>query len=63
MNKHLYNNEYRYTPEADSLSREVILVICPIFKKYVEMGYSPREISHIMNGCILEEELCSVLGM
>ena len=46
--KSLYNEDHRYNPEAEDLSYETIESIKPIFKKYQNMGFSPREIAHIM---------------
>jgi hypothetical protein len=59
--KSLYDNEYRYTADASDLSQATEAALHSIFDKYIKMGYSPREISHIMNGVILDFELSSVI--
>jgi hypothetical protein len=60
--KSLYDHNHRYTPEADALSNETHLALQGIFDRYIAQGYSPREISHIMQADVWELELSAVLG-
>lgn len=53
---------FRMNEDARALDREFSKVVRPIFKKYLDMGYSPREISHILYGIALDEELDAVLS-
>jgi hypothetical protein len=47
--KSLYDEKYfRYTEDAIALSSEAHALLKPAFEKYMEMGYSPREISQII---------------
>ncbi len=47
----------KYTKEALDLSQEANIVLEPFFKKYIELGYSSREISHILQLQVFESEL------
>ena len=60
--KSLYDLEYRYTADASDLSQATEAALHSIFNKYIKLGYSPREIAHIMNGVILDFELSSIIG-
>jgi hypothetical protein len=57
----LYNKDFRYTDIAMQLDTEAGSAIAPIFKKYFEMGISPREISHLVILAVLELELQTIL--
>lgn len=46
--KTFFNEDWRYEPDATQLDDEVHLVLLPIFKKYISMGYSPREIHYLI---------------
>jgi len=39
---------YSYLPVADNLDDEATKAILPVFEKYVDKGYSPREVSQII---------------
>lgn len=54
--------DHRYTPEADELDRRAATVIRPLFNEFVQKGFSPREIAHILQGCVTEWELEHVIG-
>jgi hypothetical protein len=58
--KSLYNESYKYTPDAIELSTETFKTNCNIFQKYLRLGYSPREISQIMQSSINELELNTI---
>lgn len=57
----LYNKDWRYTDVASALDQEVHNALNPIFKKYEELGCSPREMSHVMCAAIIDLELMAVL--
>lgn len=59
--KSLYNEDCRHTDDADSLHYETVNALRSIFDKYLELGYSPREISHIMQSTVYDFELAAVL--
>jgi hypothetical protein len=48
MKSLLNKTDFTYEREAVSLNREVSEVISPIIEKWVEKGYSPREIQIII---------------
>jgi hypothetical protein len=48
MKSLLNKTDFTYEREAVSLNREVNEVISPIIEKWVEKGYSPREIQIII---------------
>ena len=58
--KSLYNESYGYNPDAIELSSETFRANCNIFQKYLRLGYSPREISQIMQSSINELELNTI---
>jgi hypothetical protein len=61
--KTLYSSKgFRYGEDADSLARETHAALVAIFQKYIEMGYSPREISHIISAEVTDLELDAVLN-
>jgi len=43
----LYDENDKYTNDSGNLDREVTEALKPIFEKYVEAGYSFRDISHV----------------
>lgn len=57
----LYNGDWRYTDVASAIDRKVNEALRPIFKEYIELGCSPREISHVMSAAVIDLELISVL--
>lgn len=49
VSKSLFDCEYnRYTEEAVKFGAEINSVVQPVFKKYVDIGYNPRELEYIM---------------
>jgi len=59
--KTLYDENHRYTPDATGLSANVGRALHSIFKDYIELGYSPIEISHIMHSVVFDLEMESIL--
>ena len=51
----LYDEHHKYTPDAQALDTSVSNALEPIFKHYTEtLGYSPREVSQIMQSAAYE---------
>jgi hypothetical protein len=46
--KSLYNEEGRYTEEANELSKELGGLLKPIMKRMMDKGYCTREIAYAM---------------
>lgn len=61
--KSLFDTNHRYTNDGTDLSEEVSEPIFTVMKKYIAMGYSPREISHIMIQDVIDAELTYVIGV
>lgn len=59
--KSLFTDKARYTMEAHELSNEVFPIIRKVFDKYLALGYSPRDISSIMQWAVTDCELYAVL--
>ena len=59
--KSLYNSDYRYSFEATDLSEKTLLAVKNIMDEFVAKGYSPREISQIMQMSIQDLEIEKVL--
>lgn len=59
--KNIYDENDRYTLEANRLDEEVRALILPLFERYVREGWSVRQISHLMQGTIYELELRAML--
>lgn len=59
--KSLYHEKhYTYTDDANQLDLEASNLVRPLFKKYVDLGYSPREIAQIIAVAAHMEE-CEIL--
>jgi hypothetical protein len=54
-------NRYRYNADGQALDTETHKAISAVFEKFVEDGFSPREISHIMQSSIMEHELEAII--
>lgn len=61
MNK-LFDENDRYSKESLEVDKEIRASIKPIFKKWSDLGYSLREISHIASHTILSIESEMILG-
>ena len=57
MSKSLFKKDHFYTKEAQKLDSETLHATKDLFEKYVEKGYSPREIEYIMNKTIFDISL------
>jgi len=61
MAQTLFDENAKYIEDASILDQEIFQALNPIMKKYTEMGYSVREIAHIMNLTVLEIECMTIL--
>jgi hypothetical protein len=50
--KRLFKDDDRYSPEATQLVDETHDMVKPLFEKWVQQGYSVRDISYIMQATI-----------
>jgi hypothetical protein len=57
----LYDKNWRYTIDADRLDRAVNAAIQPIFQEFLKEGFSPREISHLIQQVVTDIECESIL--
>lgn len=57
--KSLYDKKDRYTEEALHLDNETCRLLFPLMREYAKLGYSAREIAHVVTNAIsmLECEL------
>lgn len=63
MSKSLFDEKFKFTQESLSIDQEVSNSLLPIIQKYVSLGFSPREIAHVIHGAVFELELHVVLGL
>jgi len=59
--KSLYTEQAKLTAEGATLDIEVHDFLETIYAKYIEMGYGPREISHVINNANIHEEFVSII--
>jgi hypothetical protein len=57
----LYDDNGKYTPAGSALCDAAYSAIRPLFRMYVDMGYSFREISQIIQMSVIDEELNNAL--
>lgn len=61
--KSLYDDKARYTSQASDLDAETYHALLSIFNKWIKEGYSPREISHLMQATVIDVECSTVLSI
>lgn len=60
----LFDKDFRYTQSATDFEAECYTALRPIFDRWVERGWSPRELSHIISAIAHSDLQCStILGM
>lgn len=59
--KSLYDKNHRYEPIGMTLDSQATEAIKPIFDRFVEYGFSPREISHMIQSAVDMLELEAVM--
>ena len=57
----LYDKDYRYTEWATILGEQTENALTDIFTNFVDEGFSPREIAHIMCATVAQLELMEVI--
>lgn len=61
--KSLFDENFKYTKEASNLEAEFYKAgVDTLFSKYVELGYSPREIFYILSQSLNDMSLNELLG-
>lgn len=58
----LFDEKSKYKADAQLLTTQVNTALTPFFEEYVEKGYSPIEISHIIKSTVTDIELETILG-
>lgn len=61
--KSIYSEDDRYTPECNQLDIEVHDALKPVFDRWVALGYSIRQVSHLIQGAAYELELMAMLDV
>lgn len=60
--KTLFDKDFKLNlKDGAQLHSKTYRLLEQLFDEYVQKGYSPREIAHIMQGAITEKELYTVL--
>lgn len=59
----MYDENMRHTDAANALADKAHALIKPLFVEYIKLGYSPRDIAHIMQAEVNLIELGHVLDM
>lgn len=58
-----YDDTDHYTNQTNHIGGEFQRAIFPLFTKYVEQGYSIRQLSHLVMNEVFECELLAMLDM
>jgi len=61
--KKLFDSTYTYTKEATDIEDAVVSSIQEVFDNYTLKGYSPREISHIIQSLTMDIECAIILEL
>ena len=61
MTKPVYDHDNRYLPGTQEMSDDAARMIMELFRKYVAKGYSPRDVSHIIELEVIGCEMVWVL--
>lgn len=62
--KSMYHEKYySYLPSAVALDTEVSDILLPVFEKYIDKGYSPREISQVIQVAVGVVECDIIIGL
>jgi hypothetical protein len=59
----LFTESGQYTEESSQLDIEVYQALFPILSKWVDAGYSPREIAHVMEHSVFDLELNEMMDI
>lgn len=61
--KSIYDEDGTHTKESNDFGRMIERVVKPVFRKYIEEGYSYRELSHEAQVAMLSLEMEYALGI
>ena len=59
--QNLFDDNDRYTHEADSLDNEAYALLKPLMEKYCRLGYSVRQIEYVMTKTVADVALGNIL--
>ena len=59
--RELFTEKNRYSEDAARLDYEALQVLKPLFQVYKELGFNPRDISHVIHLSITDLELEFIL--
>jgi hypothetical protein len=57
----LFDHNFKYTERAESLSKELRVLLQPIYQELLEEGYSPREITVLITNMATKTENALVM--
>lgn len=57
----MFDENFKYTKKAQDLDEETHNLLKKLFEQYRNVGYSPRDIAHVMVGTVHSLELEHVL--
>lgn len=57
----LYDQDNRYSLEANALYNQGYHELRPVFKTFFNLGYSPREIAHLLQDVVRDLESEAIL--
>jgi hypothetical protein len=58
----LFDEDERYSPAANDLDREINEAVASIMARYIESGYSIRDVEYIAMGAVREVALSALLN-
>jgi hypothetical protein len=61
--KRLFNDDERYTSIALDLDLEASRVIAPLFKKYIQLGFSIREIEYVIDKTVIDVSCLEIIEL
>lgn len=59
--KSVYDENDRYGVDANRLDQATHQLLKPLFEEWVKNGFSVRQISHVMQGSVIDLELTHML--
>lgn len=59
--KELFTETNRYSEAAAKLDHEALVLLRPLFQAYQDLGFNPRDISHILHLAVTDLELEFIL--
>jgi hypothetical protein len=63
MTNPMYDKDFRYTATATEIDSYTYHALHIMFEEFVERGFSPRDIAHVMHAAVTDLELSAVLDV